>query len=161
MDRLEAVRLAVDAILEQQPDSPERRCGYVHLYGVAAFAALLALRRGMDPGLAATAGMLHDIWSYRMGGPSKEHAIRSAKEARQILGAAGGYTHEEIAAVSQAIARHSRKAETGEPLDELLKDADVLQHHLYNPSLDSHVREGSRERLRRVLGEFGIDARLD
>ena len=49
MDRLEKVRQVVDEILRQQPDLEERRCGFVHLYGVAQTCPLLALTRGLDP----------------------------------------------------------------------------------------------------------------
>ena len=61
MDRVEAVRQMVDEALRQQPDVEERRCGFVHLYGVAQSCGLLALKRGLDPELCTLAGMLHDI----------------------------------------------------------------------------------------------------
>ncbi|MBN1976731.1 MAG: hypothetical protein JW918_04965 [Anaerolineae bacterium] len=43
MNRVESVRQVVDGILRRQPDVAERRCGFVHLYGVAQACALLAL----------------------------------------------------------------------------------------------------------------------
>ena len=80
MDRLELVRQTVDEILRQQPDLEERRCGFVHLYGVSATCALLAMARGLDPQLSAIAGMLHDISTYKTG-DSTDHARLSAREA--------------------------------------------------------------------------------
>ena len=64
MNRLESVRNTVDALLRQQSDDIHRRCGFVHLYGVSTVCALLAVKRGLDIELCATAGMLHDLSSY-------------------------------------------------------------------------------------------------
>jgi hypothetical protein len=50
MHRLKKIRQIVDEICRQQPEIVEGRCGFVHLYGVSAAAALLALRRGLDTG---------------------------------------------------------------------------------------------------------------
>ena len=155
MDRLEAVRQVVDAILHQQPDPEERRCGFVHLYGVSATCALLAVKRGQDVELCAVAGMLHDIWTYKTGDPA-EHARLGAQDAEQILDGLGCFRPDEIASVCGAIARHSDKVDRDGQMAELLKDADVLQHYLYNPALGS--KAATRERLERVLGELGVDA---
>ena len=56
MDRTEQVRQVVDEILRGQPDEEERRCGFIHLYGVAQACALLALKRGLDAELCTVAG---------------------------------------------------------------------------------------------------------
>jgi uncharacterized protein len=153
MDRLEAVRQVVDEILHEQPDLEEHRCGFVHLYGVSATCALLALKRGQDVELCAVAGMLHDVWTYKSGDPA-DHARLSAREAEQILGELGCFGPDEIAAVCGAIARHSAKAEQDGAMDELLKDADVLQHFLYNPTLP--VQEGEQDRLTQILEELTV-----
>jgi uncharacterized protein len=155
MDRLEAVRQAVDAVLHQQPDPEERRCGFVHLYGVSATCVLLAVKRGRDVELCAIAGMLHDIWTYKSGDPA-DHARLSAGEAEQILDGLGCFSPGEIAAICEAIAQHSDKAGRDGQMAELLKDADVLQHYLYNPALGS--KPAARDRLEGVLGELGLDA---
>lgn len=46
MDRIEAVSEVVDEVLLHMTDHEERRCAYVHLYGVAQACALLAMKRG-------------------------------------------------------------------------------------------------------------------
>jgi HD superfamily phosphodiesterase len=157
MDRLEQVRQIVDAILIGQADLEERRCGFVHLYGVSQACALLALRRGQDAELAATAGMLHDIATYRTNDPIN-HAARSAAEARQVLQEIGRFSTEEIEAVCRAISRHSDKAALDDPFSELLKDADVLQHSLYNPGAGAAPihSQAHEQRLQRVLREIGV-----
>jgi len=150
--RLELLRKVIDRILRQQPDPIESRCGFVHLYGVAAVCALLAQRRGLDPELCATAGMLHDIWTYKTG-EIKKHAKFGAQEAEKILRELGHYTDEEISAITTAILYHRKKKLLHNDMCELLKDADVLQHHLYNPSFPASDKHEIRlERLRKELG---------
>ena len=45
MNRIEKVREAVDAVLLNIADAGERRCGYMHLYGVSQACVLIALKR--------------------------------------------------------------------------------------------------------------------
>lgn len=73
MDRIEKVREVVDEILLNMPDDKERRCAYLHLYGVSQACALLALKREENVELAVIAGMLHDIYSYA-NMDSQDHA---------------------------------------------------------------------------------------
>jgi uncharacterized protein len=152
MNKLEQLRLTVDRILRQQDNEIERRCGFVHLYGVSATCALLAASRELDVELCAVAGMLHDLSSYETG-DSTDHSRRSASRAKELLKQSGAFSPDEITRVSEAIALHSDKSNIDGPMPELLKDADVLQHFLYNPSLTNDW--GNDGRLRKVLGELG------
>jgi hypothetical protein len=154
MDRTERVRLVVDDILRGQPDVEERRCGFVHLYGVAHACALLALKRGLDAELGTIAGMLHDLWTYKTGDPT-DHGRRGAPLARQILSDLGCFVEDEIATICEAIAHHCVKDEVHGPYDELLKDADVLQHYLYNTLLEPIEKE--HRRLAALRQELGIE----
>lgn len=153
MDRLERVRQVVDEIVRQQPDVDERRCGFVHLYGVSTICALLALKRGLDVQVAQVAGMLHDLSTYQRADPT-DHDRLSALEARRLLGALGLFAPHETDAICQAILHHRAKGEVHAPMDELLKDADVLQHDLYNPGLKPHA--GEERRLAAVRAELGL-----
>jgi HD superfamily phosphodiesterase len=63
MNRIEVLRQYIDNILLNMSDVEERRCAYVHLYGVAQYCVLIALKRGENAELAIMAGMLHDIYS--------------------------------------------------------------------------------------------------
>ncbi|MHB1294248.1 MAG: HD domain-containing protein [Anaerolineae bacterium] len=154
MHRVEKLRQHIDGILLHIQDDEERRCAYIHLYGVAQACALLALRRGLDVELAAIAGMLHDL-SAHQSMVLQDHARHSARLAEEILAQLGIATAEEIAAVSTAIRNHSDKLRVDAPLDELLKDADVLQHALYNTALP--LRESNRPRYQRLAQELGLD----
>jgi uncharacterized protein len=154
-DRLEGVRRVVDEILEGLADEVERQCGYVHLYGVSQACALLALQRGLDMQLCAVAGMLHDLSSYKSGDRTN-HDRQSALEAERILGGLSTFDPDEIDLVCRAISHHRAKGEIDGDGDELLKDADVLQHYLYNPGFAPAAKE--RPRLERVLAELGVES---
>jgi uncharacterized protein len=154
MDRTERVRLIVDEILREQPEKIERRCGFLHLYGVAQACALLALKRGLDAELCTIAGMLHDLWTYKTGDPT-DHARHGAPLAREILSGVGCFSEGEMTTICQAIARHSLKHEVHGIYDELLKDADVLQHYLYNTLLEPTIKD--RARLAALRKELGLE----
>lgn len=143
MDRITCVQTYVNRLLDTLVDAAEHRTAAVHLYGVAGNAALLALRRGVDPELATVCGLLHDISAYAIG-DRRNHAGRSAAMARSCLNGSSLFTQEEIAAICNAIAHHSDKYEVHAPLDEVLKDADVLQHCLHNPSQQPSEKHAAR-----------------
>ncbi|MBN1640306.1 MAG: HD domain-containing protein, partial [Anaerolineae bacterium] len=106
LDRTERVRQVVDQVLRAQPDVEERRCGFVHLYGVAQACALLARARGLDAELSTIAGMLHDLWTYKSGDPT-DHARRSATMARQILSGLACFAPPEIDTICAACPLHA------------------------------------------------------
>lgn len=143
MDRITCVQTYVNRLLDTLVDAGEHRTAAVHLYGVAGNAALLALHRGVDPELATVCGLLHDISAYATGDP-RNHAGRSAAMARSCLNGSGLFTQEEVAAICNAIAHHSDKNNVHAPLDEVLKDADVLQHCLHNPSQPPQEKHADR-----------------
>ncbi len=159
MHKIELVRQVVDDILNQQPDEEIRRCGFVHLYGVANVCALLALKRGFNLQASMAAGMLHDIWTYKTGDPT-DHARLSALEADRILRSLGCFTNLEVMVICHAISHHSDKEELDGEMDELLKDADVLQHYLYNPNAVvaqlSDKSDAWVDRLKKELWEIGV-----
>jgi uncharacterized protein len=153
MNRVEKLRNTIDDILQRVPDADNRRCSFVHLYGVSACCALLALRRGQDPDVCITAGLLHDISAYE-DRPSPDHGERSANRAKELLRESGQFNYDEISLISEAICHHSDKSTVHSEMAELLKDADVLQHYLCNMS---HERPQSHvQRLKRSLRELGI-----
>jgi uncharacterized protein len=153
MDRLEQVRQVVDEIVRQQPDVSYRRAAYIHLYGVSTVCALLALKRGLDVQLVQVAGMLHDLSTYQRA-DSTDHDRLSALEARRLLGELGLFVPHEIDTICQAILHHRAKGEIHAPMDELLKDADVLSHYLYNPSFKQQADE--EPRIAAILAELGV-----
>ena len=150
-NRLERLRLQVDKlIMEKQPYNI--RFFINHLYGVSEYCALLALRRGLDPELAATSGMLHDIYQVAAG-TIEQHAVKGAEVAEELLRSMDLYSDKEIAIITTAISRHSKKRKLHDPYDEVLKDADVMSHCLYNT--DYPPIEKDALRYKRLLEELG------
>jgi hypothetical protein len=97
--------------------------------------------------------MLHDLCSYKTL-DTTDHGPRGAVLARDILEDLGSFEPNEIEAICHAIEHHSDKAGVHGPFDELLKDADVLAHHLYNTLFP--VIDKEKDRLPVVLAELGI-----
>ena len=150
-NRLERLRYEVDRLI-QEKEPYNARYFINHLYGVSEYCALLALRRGLDPELAATSGMLHDIYQVTAG-TIEQHAVEGAVVAEGILRSLKAYGEEDIAVITTAISRHSKKRKFHEPYDELLKDADVMSHCLYNTDYPPIEKDAAR--FERILEELG------
>lgn len=149
MDRIESVRAYVDVVLKGMGNRDMAREAAIHLYGVSQACALIAMKRGEDRELAVIAGMLHDIWTYSKLDP-REHAHRGAEMAREILKSMDIFEEEEIEKICHAIYHHSGKGICQDSLDEVLKDADVFQHCMYNPLKEPEAREYARfEKLKK------------
>lgn len=152
MNRIEVLRQTIDRILLTMSDIEERRYAYVHLYGVAQSCAFIALKRGENAELAIMAGMLHDIYSYAKM-DKNDHGHKGAVLAREILEALQLTNRDETELICTAIDTHSEKELRHSPFQELLKDADVLQHFLYNPLQDNLPHDKNRyEALKTELG---------
>lgn len=153
--RIDYVRNLLDEMLKNCEDKETARNGFVHLYGVGQACALLALHRGHDrkyAELAEVAGMLHDYSTYKEG-MRDNHAEKSSLEAEHLLLKTKQFTEEEIAMICQAIRRHSDKEQVHTEFDEILKDADDMQHWLRNPVEEYFF---SKERAQKVAKEFGL-----
>ena len=158
-NRIEKLREFVDRLLLDKKDTEDRRCGYVHLYGVAFACAMIAKKRGANIELAVMAGMLHDLYAYNMKEiinieDIEDHARDGAIYARAILNTLKLTTADETDAICNAIHNHSNKGGKFSELDEILIDADVLQHCLYNPLFP--IAKHEEERFGNLLTEFGM-----
>lgn len=167
MNRIEKLREFVDEVLLVKKDADDRRCAYVHLYGVALLCGLIAKKRAANEELAVMAGMLHDLYTYKAKNDvgydddktveiMKNHAEDGAVYAREVLDALDLTIPEETNAICTAIHNHSNKDGTFSELDEILIDADVMQHYFYNPLFP--VKAYEQERLERLLSEFGMSS---
>ena len=152
MERIGAVQACVDKIVAAQTKETDIKFGYVHLYSVSQTCALLAVKRKQNVELAAIAGLLHDIYAYKTGSRT-DHAHQGAALAREILESLDQFSGEEINMISGAIYRHSDKDVVDSPFDEVLKDADVLQHFLIMPLAEAVPHEAARAvKLKEELG---------
>ncbi|MBP3242138.1 MAG: HD domain-containing protein, partial [Oribacterium sp.] len=109
MSRLKELRAYVDKKLNKIDDEDKRISATAHLYGVSLAAQILAKKRGLDPELAAMAGMLHDMQAYKTGSYD-DHAHLGAELARKILGKLELTTPEETDIICSAIYHHDDKA---------------------------------------------------
>ena len=153
--RVDTIRNYLDDMLKGLEDKEEARNGYVHLYGVGQAASMIALKRGHSRAvaeLATIAGMLHDWCKYERD-IDDDHAHISAEDARAVLEKAGNFTVEEMDMIESAIYKHSDKSVVDSDFDEILKDADTIQHYLRNPMEDFWL---TKKRIKALLQEFGL-----
>jgi HD superfamily phosphodiesterase len=154
VNRIEVLRKYIDEILLHMEDSEERRNGYVHLYGVAQACALISMKRGQDAELATMTGILHDIYSYT-NMDIEDHAQKGAVMAREILASLHITNADETEMICNAINTHSDKEAVHSDFNEVLKDADVFQQCLYNPTIEIQAPE-RKKRFEALKREFGI-----
>ena len=134
-------------------DADKRTGAIVHLYGVSLAATMVAKKRGLDPEIASMAAMLHDLHAYKTCSYD-DHAHKGAELAREILDGLALTTPEETDAICSAIYHHDDKLVTDAPMDEVLKDADVI-HHCMN-DLSKAVKEKEQARFDALCKEFGM-----
>lgn len=97
--------------------------------------------------------MLHDIYSYA-NMDSQDHAHKGAVMARNIIDSLNMFSEDEKELICTAIYNHSDKSVVHDSLDEILKDADVMQHVLYNPLLD--IKQHEQKRFSSLQNEFDL-----
>lgn len=153
MSRLKELRKYVDGELNKLEDTEKRNSAIVHLYGVSLAAVMIAEKRGLDPELASMAAMLHDLHAYKTGSYD-DHAHKSADLARKILDELKLTSDKETEMICSAIYHHDDKQMTDSPMDEMLKDADVIHHSMNDPS--KQVKEKELTRFKNLRTEFGM-----
>lgn len=124
----------------------------VHLGSCAGIGQLLAIKRGLDPQLAAIACAVHD-YGRIITGKQSNHAENGYKPLLELLAGCNELSDEEIELVAQAAKNHSNKHEVGSALAEIVKDADVLDCYHYGQEL---ARPEQRKRLKKVYAELGL-----
>jgi hypothetical protein len=153
-NRIETLRRHIVGVLLSMPDPFERRCAYVHLYGVAQFSTLIAMKRNENPELATMAGMLHDFYAFKFGDP-ENHGPKGALFVWEVLNELCLTSSEETDMICAAIHNHSDKGGHFDAFTEILIDADVMQHCLYDITMPVADRE--KERYQALLDEFGLN----
>jgi len=153
MNKIDTVLSYVSQYICKEDEKEFRHMILSHMYGVAQFGAMIALKRGMDPQLLTIAGLLHDIHTLDTC-DSTNHAKVGAAEAKVILDELGITTYKETGIICDAIYNHSKKDKLHGEYAEALKDADVLQHCLYNTA--NLPMQKDEERFKKLLDEFGL-----
>jgi len=156
--RLEMLKEYIDSKLHNIHDPFEKRCSFIHLYGVSAFCTMVAAKRGQNIELSAMAGMLHDFYLYYIANdPNRvftKHGELGAVFVRKVLGDLGFLAQDEIDIICAAIHNHSYKDRVDNDFDELLKDAEVLQKLFYDIEFEPH--HTYRGRIPKLIEEFGL-----
>lgn len=153
MSRLKELRKYVDEEVNKIEDADKRNSAIVHLYGVSLAATMIAKKRGLDSEIASMAAMLHDLHAYKTGSYD-DHAHKGAELARKILDELKLTDEAETEMICSAIYHHDDKLITDGPMDEVLKDADVI-HHCMN-DLSKPIKEKEQARFDRLCAEFGM-----
>ncbi|WP_378952791.1 HD domain-containing protein [Pelosinus sp. sgz500959] len=122
----------------------------IHMVSCATVGRIMALKRGVDPELAAIACSVHD-YGRIITGKQAGHADVGYEPLKIFLTESGYFSINEIEFLAQAAKNHSSKKEVGTPLEEIVKDADVFDCYQYGLPLD---REEQRKRLEIILNEI-------
>jgi putative nucleotidyltransferase with HDIG domain len=150
LDRLFLIRDIVDDYIEKIVVDTNKnlaiikRNEYIHSYGVASLAQLLAELRGLDIEIAGVIGHLHDIGRIMYNILDETHARVGAKEAERILNNVDVFSIHEIKLICNAIEQRSNKTIIGGKYEELIKDADIIDRYLFNRPRFQNEDEGHR-----------------
>ena len=153
MGRLKELRNYINSEIGKIDDVDERIAATVHLYGVSLAAVILAKKRGLNEELAAMAAMLHDLYAYKTASYD-DHAHKGAELAGKILKELALTNNEETEIICSAIYHHDDKNTVDSPMEELLKDADVISHTMNDPS--KPIKEKEQDRYSDICREFGF-----
>ena len=139
MERKELVQAYVDEIFSDMEDD-KRIVSYHHTGGVALLCSLFAKKRDLDSELAYICGLLHDVYPPK-GGVRFFHAVNGAEMVRAAFKneLKGLFTDEEQVFICSAIFHHSDKTHLHDAYDEILKDADLMQHWLLKSEKEKYI----------------------
>ncbi|NCB78236.1 MAG: HD domain-containing protein [Negativicutes bacterium] len=146
----------LDVISQQEIHAGEREYPLhwerLHVASCAQIGQWLAVKRGVNQELAALACSLHDFGRI-VTGKQANHAENGYAPVKDFLLQQDGFLPEECEQLALAVKHHSDKDKVGTPLEEIVKDADVLDCFQYGQEL---TRPEQRERLKKVRAELGL-----
>lgn len=125
----------------------------VHSISCGKLGLLLALKRGANPDLAAIASSVHD-YGRIITGKQANHAQEGYEPLKKWLKGTSLFSSEEIGLIATAAKNHSNKDIIGNSLEEIVKDADVLDCYQYGLPIE---RTEQQERLRKILAEINLN----
>lgn len=140
MNRLLQLQVNLLQVINEQEGNPIKRdetldWERLHMASSARCAWLLALERGADPELAACAAAVHD-YGRILTGRQKGHAEAGYEPVKVFLKKTELFTEGEIEIIAGAVKNHSLKTETGTMIEEIVKDADVIDCYQYGCPFD-------------------------
>lgn len=117
----------------------------IHMSSCARVAQILAMKRDMDPEICAIAASIHDIGRI-FSGKQADHARDGYQPAKDFLQKTGVFSAEEIESLAICTKNHSSKEVEGNPLEEVVKDSDILDCYLHGLEI---VKEPHKARLKK------------
>ena len=142
---LKLENLLLDVINQQEGKVADRdetlNWERIHMASAARLAWEMALeRKNADPEIAACAAAVHDFGRI-LTGQQKNHAEAGYEPVRAFLKESGLFTEEETEIIALAVKNHSSKTETGTAVEEIVKDADVVDCYQYGYPFDRPEKE--------------------
>ena len=123
----------------------------IHMVSSGRIGYMLALQRGVEPEIAACAAAIHD-YGRILTGKQKNHAEAGYEPVKVFLRETNLFTEEEIETIAIAVKNHSLKKEVGTPVEEIVKDADVIDCYQYGAPFDRPEKEVRYNKWREECG---------
>jgi uncharacterized protein len=135
MNRIFTVQQAILKTIDEHKDvdrtsAPTLDWERIHMISCAKVGYMMAEERGLDSELSACACAVHDFGRI-ITGSQENHGAAGAIPVQHLLRGTKLFTEDEITKISLAVANHSKKGEVGSPLEELVKDADLIDYASY------------------------------
>jgi uncharacterized protein len=135
MNRIFTLQQAVLKTIDEHKDvdrsgSPPLDWERIHMVSCAKVGYMLAMERGLDPDLSACACAVHDFGRI-LTGSQENHGPAGAMPVQLFLRDTALFSEDEIIMISRAVENHSKKGEVGTPLEELVKEADLMDYASY------------------------------
>ncbi|WP_407308611.1 HD domain-containing protein [Desulfosporosinus sp. SB140] len=128
----------------------------VHATSCAQIGRMLAQKRQVDVEQAALACALHDSGRW-VTGRQENHAPKGEELTRRFL-EKQSFPRDIQELIVKAVIHHSKKEEIGTPLEELVKDADILDCYWYG---DSITKKFHVARVQKVLYDLKIVSSME
>lgn len=156
MNRLLELEIKLSHFIDEQEDKVQLRdetlaWEKIHMASSARCAWILALERGIDAELAACAAAVHDFGRI-LTGKQKGHAEAGYEPVKLFLEETGLFTEEEVELIALAVKNHSLKTEEGSPIEEVVKDADVIDCWQFGYPFDRPEKELRYQNWRKTHG---------
>lgn len=151
MNRIFTLQQALLRVIEDHQyidriDAPPLDWERIHMISCAKVGYMLAAERGLDPILSACACAVHDFGRI-LTGTQKNHGQAGAGPVREFLRETRLFSEDEIDLIVPTVANHSKKAEIGTPLEELVKDADLIDYASYGQTFKRQEQIDRFERI--------------
>lgn len=150
----EVITKSMKALSDEDRDVPLAQ-DLFHILGSIKGATLLANKRGLDPEIVTVAMILHDLGRIPTG-VFEGHDMSGVPLVKGLLERSRAFTKKEVDLIVRLTQKHRQKDEVGDPYEECIKDADVLDIYLSGIAGWKRRMEPHRQRLEKLSKELGF-----